>query len=242
MKAHSLLSTVLLLAGGIYANAIDMPTTEFNYDVQYKWGVIDVAIGHGVANVTIDNDQLHGTLNGQTIPWEGRIFSIGDELTAAMSPTSQNNQYINGVYRKPKAGEDEDPNDPANYKSILGEGELNASPETMEAVSVTANMIGMFYFAKAIDFESLSPGDQVEIEIINPEGQNAADHMLITYRGKGDSKAGMPQEVYEVLFNYSLGGQYTDYPVICEISTDQLVPIYFGADLKIGHVDMYLTD
>ncbi len=78
--------------------------------------------------------------------------------------------------------------------------------------------------------------------IINPEGQNAAGHMMITCRGKGNSKAGMPQEVYEIQFNYSLDGQYTAYPVICEISTDQLVPVYLGADLRIGHVDMYLTD
>lgn len=218
-----------------------MPETQFNYDVQYKWGIVNIAIGRGVATVSIDNDLLHGTLDGKSIPWEGRVFSIGDVLKASMSPKSQHNQYINGTYRKPKVGTVSNPDNPSSYRNLLGEGELNASAETMEAVSVTANMLGLFYFAKTIDFETLNPGDELEIDVINPDGHNATEQMLIRYEGRGNSKSGAPEEVYEIVFNYSYGGQYTRYPVKCEISTQNLVPVYFGADLKIGHVDMFLA-
>lgn len=239
MKTRLLIATLISMAFAIKANAIDMPQTQLNYKVQYRWGIIDVAIGQGIATISIDNDNLQGTLAGESIPWEGRVFSIGDTLTAVMSPTVQQNQFITGWYRKPKTGQNVDIDNPAHYRTIQGQGSLNASPETMEAVTITANMIGLFYYAKSIDFATMNPGEIVEIDITNQDG--SPEKLQITYNGNGQSTSGANQEVYDITFNYTYQGEYTNYPVKCEISTAEKLPVYFGADLKIGHVDMYLA-
>ncbi len=45
---------------------------------------------------------------------------------------------------------------PANYKNIKDQGYLNADGQTMEAVTVTADMLGLFYYFYEIDFDSMS--------------------------------------------------------------------------------------
>ncbi len=237
MKTRSLFATTLLFGSIAFAQAVSMPETQLDYSVQYKWGFIDVAIGNAVANVAINDDVLSGTLAGHSIPWEGRIFSVGDTVKAVMTPTTQTNDYINGWYRKPHANETVDTNSPANYRSILGQGDLNCDGNTLEAITITAQMLGMFYYAQELDFDAMSPGEKHEIEIdsngLSPE------KLVITYNGKGLVGS---RDIYHIDFEYSYGGEMSNYPVACQIAADTRIPIYFGADIKIGHVDMFLNE
>lgn len=233
------MTTLLLMGGCALANAIDMPETTFEYSVQYKWGFIDVAIGNAVAHVSINNDNLSGTLAGHSIPWEGRIFSVGDTIQANMTPTTQTNTYINGWYRKPHVDQTVDTNNPANYRTIQGQGTLNASGSTIEAITITAQMIGLFYYAQVLDFDSMSPGDKTTINITS-QGLSP-ETLVITYNGINQEHGTPTDQVYDITFEYSYNGEMSNYPVECKISTTDRVPVYFAADLKIGHVDMYLN-
>ncbi len=240
MKTRSLLTALLLISSFVLAKAISLPETKLEYSVQYKWGFIDVAIGTAVANISIENNYLQGTLAGHSIPWEGRIFSVGDTVRATMSPTTQINHYINGWYRKPHVNEQVNVNAPANYRTILGQGSLNCSGNTIEAITITAQMIGMFYYAQEIDFDTMSPGESRTIQI--ESDKLAPERLVITYKGKGQVAGTSHSEVYRITFEYSYGGEMSNYPVECEIATDNRIPIYFGADIKIGHVDMFLNE
>lgn len=234
---RSLFTAMLLICSFVIAKAISLPETKLEYSVQYKWGIIDVAIGTAVANISIDDNQLHGTIAGHSIPWEGRIFSVGDTVRASMSPNLQVNHYINGWYRKPEVNSHVDTNSPENYRTIQDQGTLNCSSSTIEAITITAQMIGIFYYAQEIDFANMTAGDTRTITI-DSEGLSQ-EKCVITYDGKGLVGS---RETYNITFEYSYGGEMSNYPVKCEIAVDNRIPIYFGADIKIGHVDMFLNE
>lgn len=239
MKTRSLFTMALIIGCFSMAKAIDLPETELIYNVQYKWGFIDVAIGNATTHISINNNNLSGTLAGQSIPWDGRIFSIGDTLQSLMNPTSQVNQYINGWYRKPHVDKTVDVNDPQNYKTIHGNGTLSASGSTMEAVTITAQMIGLYYYAQVLDFDSMQSGQKTVIQISG--GGLDPETLVITYKGREQCSDQSAEDYYEIVFEYSYQGEMSNYPVICHIRTSDRIPDYFGADLKIGHVDMYLN-
>ncbi len=149
--------TILLLFAFVAALTgmaqVQIPYQEIPYNVHYHWGIVDVTIGHGKVTLSSQGDQFNATLDGNTIPWEGRIFCVSDTLNATMSPgtpySRETVSYENGWYLKPKVMEYRSDgfvaSNPANYKNIAGQGQLNSDAHTMEAVIVTADMIRMFY-------------------------------------------------------------------------------------------------
>ncbi|MCD8386426.1 MAG: DUF3108 domain-containing protein [Bacteroidales bacterium] len=216
---------------------ISASAQDYSYDVHWRWGLVDLNIGEAHVGISQSGNDFSGTITGHSIPWEGRVYSIADTLRASVTPTAESISYVNGWYRKPREGQTVDLNSPANYKNILGQGTLDADDATMEAVTITANMISMFYYASAIDWNSLSDGQTVTIPISGADGSN---ELKITYNGTSTSSVDGSTPVYSTTFQYSYHGRMLDYPVQCEISQSSHLPILFAADIKIGHVDMAL--
>lgn len=242
MKKTLLLLAVLL--GFFAADAqVVIPRTEIPYNVKYHWGLIDVMIARGKVVMESDGQQFYGTLDGTSIPWEGRIICVSDTLNAQMHSEGgnmhENVAYQSGWYRHPQVNSFRsatyNPDDPAFFKNISGQGDYDASGDTMEAITVTSDMIGMYYFAKAIDFEALEPGTRLEVPIDGPYSKMLA----ITYNGKGTFDAnGDTYPTYDCTFEYDYGGTMSGYPVECKISATERIPVFLGASLPLGQVQM----
>lgn len=224
---------------------VNIPFQEIKYNVNYHWGMIDVMIAHGTVTLQSENNRFKGTLDGNSIPWEGRIFCVSDTLETIMTPSSglskETVTYENGWYLKPKVTEYKsgnfDPSDPASYKNIKGEGTLNASEDTMEAITVTADMLGMFYYFHEIDFEAMAEGSSVTIPIAI-EGGNP-EKVVVTYKGKSQRKIdGITYPTYDVVFEYSYKGAMSGYPVAAQVGVNDRIPLSISASLPVGHVEM----
>ena len=220
-----------------------IPREEVSYNVHYHWGLIDVMIARGTVTAQCDGRNFYGTLDGTSIPWEGRIICVSDTLQASMGfygeEFHENVSYQNGWYRRPPVSffrsATYNPDDPAFYRNITGQGEYSASDDTMEAITVTSDMIGMFYYAKAINFDALRPGDQVVVAI---DG-GFSRRLVITYQGQGVySNDGDNYPTYDCSFEYSYDGRMSGFPVECKIGARDRVPLYFGASLPVGKVEM----
>lgn len=244
MKKALLLLTILF--SGLAARAqVNIPPQEIAYDVHYHWGLIDVMIAHGVVSVQTDGNQFYGTLDGNSIPWEGRVFCVSDTLNAVMTPTSglshETVTYENGWYRKPSASLYRtggfDPQDPANYKNIKGQGYLNASGDTMEAITVTADMLGMYYYFHEIDFDSMAPGSSINIPITVDGGYQ--QNVVVTYHGPSTySVGGALYPTYSCQFEYSYHGAMSGYPVQVQVARNSRVPLLLSASLPVGQIEM----
>ena len=238
-----LLILIVFLSPSLCGAQVNLPRREIRYDVNYHWGLVDMMIAHGVVTVETSGDNFYGTLDGNSIPWEGRVFCVSDTLHARMSPglSQETVTYENGWYMKPKVREYRssgfDAADPANYKNIKGEGTLDASASTMEAVTVTADMLGMFYYFHEIDFESMSPGDRVVIPIADPEG--VPEKVVVTFKGKSEyTVSGVRCPTYDTTFEYSYHGEMSGYPVEAQVEVADRIPLLLSASLPVGHVEM----
>ena len=216
---------------------VQLPYQELSYDVHYHWGLVDVNIGHGKVTLSAQGDQFNATLDGNTIPWEGRVFCVSDTLNAVMDPglSGERVTFENGWYLKPKVMEYRSEgfraSDPANYKNIAGQGSLDADPQTMEAVTVTADMLGMFYYFHEMDFGSMSPGQQVTI----PISGGYARSVTVTYNGQSSYGA---YPTYSASFEYTYDGASSGYPVQAQVDRTSRIPVSLSAELPIGHVEM----
>ena len=222
---------------------VTIPYTNIPYSVNYHWGIIDVMIAHGNVKIQSDGNRFQGTLDGTSIPWEGHIILVSDTLDFTIEPgaglSKEKVNYQAGWYRHPKVsyyhGENYNPANPAIYKNIAGEGEYNASNSSMEAITVTSDMIGMFYYAHEIDFTSMKSGQQVTIPI---EGKYA-DEVVVTYLGEGTYSANdVTYNTYNCKFEYSYGGSLSGYQVEMKIGQAQKIPLFISASLPVGRVEM----
>lgn len=235
-----------LLAEAIICHAqTDIPYQEINYDVRYHFGIIDVDIAHGTVGMKKEGDLFSATLNGHSIPWEGHVFTVSDILKARFTPTDGLSKetvvYENGWYRKPESSQygtkAYNPEDPANYKTIKGEGSLDAAGTTMEAITVTADMLGLFYYFRELDFASMTDGQRTEIPIEVEGGQ--PQKVVVTYNGRSDySIAGQTHDTYDVTFEYSYKGEMSGYPVQTQVDSTSRIPLLLSASLPIGKVEM----
>ncbi len=240
-----LFALLLLPTPMLCKSQVNIPRQEIRYDVNYHWGLVDVMIAHGVVTLQTNGELFYGTLDGNSIPWEGRIFCVSDTLHARMSPgtplSRETVTYESGWYMKPKVREYRntgfDPENPVNYRNISGEGTLDASSNTMEAINVTADMLGMFYYFHEIDFESMSSGQSITIPIEFSGGE--PEKVVVTYDGKSHyTVAGVTYPTYKTQFEYSYRGRMSGYPVMAHVGVSDRIPLLLSASLPIGKVEM----
>lgn len=239
---------IIALATGVAMNAsaVSYPSETVRYKVAYRWGFINKTAGSGtVVTSCSPQGEFHGRLDGHSIPWGGRVYSVRDSLAARMSGTSEAGApqetviYKNGLYFKPYAngGQSLVLSDPSTYWDTDGRGTLDASADTREAVSITADMLSLFYYAKAIDFGNMADGQRIVIPITETDG--SAGSLTITYGGEQSvTVRDVDVPAYAIVFNYTYRGTPSAYPVHCWISRDGRIPVVISADLAIGHLEM----
>ncbi|MDE6267203.1 MAG: DUF3108 domain-containing protein [Muribaculaceae bacterium] len=243
---RKILLTLVVMATALAAAAqIEIPYQEIGYDVKYHWGFMNVNIGHGKVTLQSQNQQFNATLDGNTIPWEGRVFCVSDTLNAAMQPgtplSSETVSYQNGWYMKPTTAQYREgafgTMNPFDYKNTLGQGELDASGQTMEAISISTDMLGLFYYFHEIDFDNMAPGQQVTIPIAVNGGDSKS--VTITYNGTSSYEAaGYMFDTYGLTFEFTYQGVPSGYPVEAQVAQNTRVPVLLSTSLPIGHVEM----
>lgn len=236
------------MIGGMAFGQTSPISKEIHYNVNYHWGIIDVMIAHGIVKTETDGQHFHGTLDGTSIPWEGRVIVVSDTLDAEMLPGeglgSEKVNYQVGWYRRPKASafhsSSYDPANPLYYKNTRGEGEYSASHDTMEAIAITSDMIGMYYYGNLFDFENMQPGDKVVI----PISGGLSNEVQVTYQGKGSyTQEDVTYPTYNVMFEYGYQGNLSGYQVQMKYSIKDRTPLFLSASLPVGRVEMlYVPD
>lgn len=222
---------------------ITLPEETLQYDVCYHCGFIKISAGEADVNLNLDNNNFTATMNGQTEPIGGRVYAISDTLCAAMTPTDGLSKEVvsfeNGWYAKPKADTLDGSailfSNPNDYKNINGDGNLSASSETMEAVTISADMLALFYYFQQIDFTAMQPGENINMAITLPDGDVQQVNMV--YEGPDNYNG---NDTYRLRFVYSYHGVMSKYPVFAQIDMNSRLPLLFSADLKIGRVELIL--
>lgn len=241
----------ILLAAicGLCICASNAQTKVYQYNVFYALGLLHKDVGHATVSITTDGCNFIGVLHGRSLEWGGRIYAVRDTLHATMHRPvpgdpigiSERVNFQVGWYAKPLVEEIENGSfslsNPKNYRNTRGEGRLDASDDTMEAITITSDMLGLFYFFKYMDFTVLKRSRAYVVPIVKPGG--AVQHLSITYLGTDCYKVGKKSvPTYRVQFDYCFEGEPSGYPIDCQIEQNSRVPVEFSAGLKIGHFKM----
>lgn len=239
---------LLLLMGSLTMQAaVKIPHTIVPYDVNYHWGIINVNIAHGTVKYECDGTYFTGTLDGVSIPWEGHVIMVSDTLKTQMLPGEKYSlekiDYQSGWYRRPQAkyyrSDTFDASNPAIYKNIAGEGTYSASPNSMEAIAITSDMVGMYYYANEIDFEALETNQVINLQI---EGVYAQE-VKITYLGEGSYEIGNTvYPTYNIMFEYNYKEKMSGYPVQMRVRKSDRIPIFLSASIPVGKIEMIYND
>lgn len=247
IKIKAVLVAAIILLCCNLSGAVTFGPERIPYKVVYHFGMIHKVAGHGVVQVSARGNNFSGTLTGSSIPWGGRIYMVNDTLRARMVVdgskkfSRQRVTYSNGWYSKPevsiwKSGKF-NRTAPANYRAIHGRGGLSASPATMEAITISTDMLGMFYTFKEMNFAAMHPGQTFNIPVTVP-GQGL-QHAVVSYLGPSTyMKHGVKTATYKVRFEYTYKGRRSNYPVTCQVDAATRIPLMLSADLAIGHMEM----
>lgn len=226
---------------------VNIPFTVVPYDVNYHWGIINVNIAHGTVKYQCDGTNFHGTLDGVSIPWEGHVIMVSDTIRAQMLPGNKYSlekiEFQSGWYRRPVAkyyrSNTFDASNPAIYKNIAGEGTYDASANSMEAIAITSDMIGMYYYANEIDFESLTENQVFTLPIQGEYEQK----VQVTYLGKGSYEINnVTYPTYNIIFEYNYRDKMSGYPVQMRIRQTDRLPIFLSASIPVGKIEMIYND
>lgn len=217
-----------------------------HYKVDYALGPIHKTAAHACVHMRTDGDRFFATLNGNSINWGGRIYAVRDTLSARMTPVSsfpgvsEQILYQTGWYFKPHTAQwlaGDCFNGPSDYRNTHGQGTLDASDETMEAVKITADMLSLFYLFRHIDFGVLKQGGTFELTSSVPGG--AQRTVAVTYCGPDTYDIdGTEYNTYALEFEFWYCGAPSGYRVRCQVGRGSRIPLEFAADLKIGRLAM----
>lgn len=220
-----------------------IPPVAIKYKVNYHWGLINTTAAYGTVRLEATGNSLTASLDGHSISWGGRQYTVSDTLKVITMPgrgplyARQNVLYRAGRYSKPLvsllSSPAYNPGDPANYRTISGQGTLSASPKTMEAVGISCDMLGIFYLFRYMDFTALQPGQTLLMSVNMP--RTGMQHAMITYLGP-DQYQDSPS--YKVRFEYTYRGVRSGYPVTCQVERSSRIPLLISASLDIGRMEM----
>ena len=179
MKRFYFALITLLTVTAFNSSAISFPDSPLTYEARYHCGFIKINAGLAEIGLSLDGNNFMATMNGQSVPIGHTVYAISDTLCANMTPVAdglskETVTYENGWYAKPheESSATPVPNfiDPTRYKNTMGGGDLNASSETMEAITISADMLAMFYYAQQFDYSSMQPGQSFEMTVTLPDG------------------------------------------------------------------------
>lgn len=240
-----ILFITLCLSAAWLSGATDFAEGPLRYNARYHCGFINVSAGYAVINVKLEGDRLFATMNGQSIPIGHRIYAISDTLCATMTDTGnglskESVTYANAWYTKPYVSQIAngiyDFSRPENYRTTNGQGKLNASNGTMEAIAISTDILATFYYFRQMDFETMKPGQTTMLSISLPDGTE--QQLSIKYGGPDNFDG---RDTYRLTFTYSYEGAMTDYPVMTQVDRQSKLPLLFAADIKIGHIKLVIA-
>ncbi len=241
---RALLAVQAITIGAIGASAAE---SVYNYKVEFVFMGLKKTAANASVVVNSDGTNFTGTLKGHSIEWGGKIYAVCDTLVATINPSGgslpvrEAVSYKKGWYFKTTESDGAsgpyDSSNPAFYRNTDGQGELDASPETMEAVSITADMLAMFNIYGQIPFDTLEQNREYLLSVEMPDGSR--QHMILRYFGESKYKInGNEYPSYSTEFEYYYNGRPSGYTVSCEVARDSRVPLVFSSKLMIGHVAM----
>ncbi len=228
------------------APTLAIPQESLTYKVLFKWGIINKKAGWARLDFTPGGLTSEAVLYAGSEPWADKIYYLRDTLTTRMNPSTftpyyyervanEDGKYSRDVVRFTRTGNQVSAT-ADRYRRGKQDTDLTQATTTLKAEGVTVDMVSAFYYARALPFESMTPGQQ---RIINIFSAKKKERLTITFVGsekvKVDDRA---YDTYHIKFRFTTdGGKQSSDDIDTWVETaSPHRPVKLEGKLKIGKI------
>ena len=252
-KLCTLFVFLVMLTMGVSAQkGVPFSNETLKYMIQYKWGLVQK--NGATATITLRNNPNSYSirLTASTLPWADRIYPMRDTLTSNISKqTFKPINYTkitheNGRYRKDVINYSYVDNhayaDVTRVKSKAGQTPTTTH-KRFSATGPTYDMVSIFYFVRALNFDKLTGGKIVKANIFSGSG---VENIKIKNLGKQTVSVPGGSKKYSC-FHLQLtftteSGKVSSQPLDVWVTADAShTPVKMVGTLPIGQVRCFLV-
>ncbi len=254
-RTVSLLAALVALLTSVSVSSqtpglVSLVDESLNYDIYYKWGFINKLAGHATMSLVNDGDLYKAAVTARNADWANSIFLVRDTLYSTMDKVSldpvlytflshENNRYKKEIVKFSHVGD-------TFYGECFRESRkkpgqaLTESTMQLEAQGPTVDMLSTFYYIRSIGFDSMTPGQQVVLNIFSATKK---ERLTITYLGTGSVNInGNDMETYNIDFTFTRNGVESSKPINAWLSRDdRRIPLKIEGSLPVGKVRAFFT-
>jgi hypothetical protein len=241
-----ILVTLLLFAISSHAQTTHFDNEVLNYKVMFKWGLVQKQAGRATLKLASSNDKFVATLYARSEPWADHFYSLRDTLISTMSKTDmlptryeriahEGGSYARDIISISRTG------NLFTGESLRYRRKKNAKITTSSTISLSAqgptvDLLSVFYYLRAIDFNSISPGYSKTINIFSGKKKE-----LLNIKYHGIEKLdldGKSYQTYRISFTFTTdGAKKSSDDIDTWIWTNSShIPLKLEGKLKVGKI------
>lgn len=243
---------IFILATALTSRAATAFSNEtLNYVIQYKWGLVEKNAASAKLRLVNGAKDYDIYLTAKTLPWADKIFMVRDTLISKISKadfkpvsytkiTHENNKYRRDFLTYTYSGRHA-------YGKCVRIKQNPGSPVKKTAINCSAtgptyDMVSIFYYIRALDFNQLGSNKVVRANVFSGSG---AEVIKIKCVGQDNVKipSGKVYPCYHLQFTFTMNGRSdSSKPIDAWVTTDaQHIPVKLVGTLPIGQVRCFLT-
>lgn len=226
-------------------SAATFSNETLRYKVMFKWGLINSQAGNATLQLKDNGNNYKAMLVAASEPWADRIYKVRDTLLSTMEKgTMLPLRYDKIAHEDGKYG-----HDAITYirqgNQVTGhctrfkrkkDNSISTDSITLQARGTTVDMLSVYYYLRAMDFQSMKPGESVTINIFSGKRKEL---LRLKYLGNETVKIDKtPYQSYRVSFTFTSDGKAkTSDDIEAWISIDsQRIPVKLEGKLPIGKI------
>lgn len=227
-------------------------TETVNYDVMFKWGLINKKAGNVSISLSDAGDKYHSLLTGASASWADKIFKVRDTLSGRMTKKDMTPLYYEKISHE--GGKHKHDIVTYNY-SVPGivkadcirrafdkDGKMTLDERReLEAKGSAIDMLTSFYYMRSLPYEKMVAGQKVSVDIFSGKRKEI---LTIHFNGLRSIKIGKNTfPSYYITFTFtSKGGEKTSDDMEAWISTEaDRIPLRLEGKLPVGKVQCFYT-
>jgi len=232
------------ILGAAATRAWDVPDETLHYEVRFKWGFIDANAGIAELKTVTDtaSHTFRATLTGKSVNLLGHYYAAGDTIRGTLmsdriqSVYTEHLSQADGMFAiqtitYPGAGSASEGEIVTRYP----DGKVLRERISHYGGGVTVDLLGVFYYIRQLDYEQMTPGTGVTVNILYGSD---AETLKVDYKGKvmADS-CGSEVPAYAIGLTFSSPTSAHTSQMDVSISADTArIPLVISGSLKVGQI------
>ncbi len=221
-----------------------VPDETLHYEVRFKWGFINANAGIAELKTVTDpaSRTFTATLTGKSVDLMGHYYEAGDTIRGTLMADKVQSVYTEHLSQADGMFAIQTLTYPGAATASDGEivtrypdGKVLRERISHYGGGVTVDLLGVFYYIRQLDYDAMSPGDAVTVNILYGTD---AETLKIDYRGKSTADScGVQVPAYNVGLSFSSPSSGHTSQMDVSISADSRhIPLVVSGSLKVGHI------